>query len=222
MGFIEPSHGRFVWGIPISSRFDWYHRLANWTFGILVLEKGNTSGDLLTYAAFLTWLKDNQIGDITGLLSLLGLGLTVWTGIRSKRAAEIAAAAAENARNSIRALDTFIDLSEAISLLEQIKRDHRVPALSFGLLERYSRVKGMLIRLNETRRDLSDQQAAAIQGSITMLRQMEKELERAQLRAPDGNAEIPIPRWNSLISNNIEELLRVLAQLKALETETRT
>jgi hypothetical protein len=77
----------------------------------------------------LAWIAEYRIGDLASiagvLIALVGFGLTLRGVRKTKSAAQSAAIAAEVTRNSIRRLDTVVDFSAAITILDEIKRLHR-------------------------------------------------------------------------------------------------
>jgi hypothetical protein len=78
----------------------------------------------------LAWLKEHELAstwaDVSGfLIAIVGFAATLWNVSRSKNAAIKAQEAAQAARDSIRRVDTIVDFSTVITLLEDIKRAHR-------------------------------------------------------------------------------------------------
>jgi hypothetical protein len=120
----------------------------------------------------LKWIGDNRVGDLASIagvaISIIGFVITVIGVCRSKDAAEQAKVAAEAARDSVRLLDTLVDFSAAISILEEIKRAHRHghwPVLP----DRYAAIRKILIVLRSSTRDLSDKHQAVIQNAFANL-----------------------------------------------------
>jgi len=110
------------------------------------------------WSTFLLWLRDNQIGDLTGVvglvLSLFGFAATLIGVSRSKTAAERAEQAARSTRESIRHFETVVDFSGVIAMLEDIKRGHRQEQWP-QLLDRYAAIRKVLVTLKATNVDLS-------------------------------------------------------------------
>jgi hypothetical protein len=79
------------------------------------------------------WIKicitDDKVGDVASIagvvISVIGFVVTVFGVFRSKAASEAAAAAATSARDSIRAFETIVDFTAAISRLEDLRLMHR-------------------------------------------------------------------------------------------------
>ena len=172
------------------------------------------------WASILAWLKDNQVGDLTGVLgiviSLIGFWVTVAGVVRSHRAAEQAAAAARSARESIRLFDTVVDFSSAIATLEEIKRAHRQAAWSM-LPDRYAAIRKLLITLRAANGDLSEGHLSLIQNAIANLQDIEASVERA-LISPGA---LKPAKFNALLSEDIDNLVAVLTELKASKTGER-
>lgn len=167
------------------------------------------------YAQFLHWLEVNRIGDLTGIggivISLVGFTFTVTGVVRSRSAAERAEQAAKETRQSIRLLDTVVEFSAAITALEEIKRLHR--EANWPLLpDRYAHIRKLLANLRTAKVDLSDTQKTVVQQALANLRQIEDLVERSL----KNTNQLKPARFNMLISDDIENLLVVLNDLKAM------
>jgi ABC-type protease/lipase transport system fused ATPase/permease subunit len=165
---------------------------------------------------FLSWAVDNHIGDlasIAGLIvSIVGFLITIYNVMRSRKAAERAKEAAQKAVSSIRSFEAVVDLSSIIGMLEEIKRTQR--SNQWALLpDRYASLRKTLISLRQSH-DLAEQHSAVIQSTIVNLRDIEDAVEKALPDAPTKS----YARFNALLSNNIDDLVRVLAELKLSET----
>jgi hypothetical protein len=167
----------------------------------------------MTFYEVLSWSVENKIGDLAGLagvaISLVGFVFTLIGVFKSKNAAQRAEEAAKSTRESIRLLDTVVDFSAAISILEDIKRLHRRNEWNL-LPERYSAIRKILITLRSSGQPLSDAHSAAIQSALANLRDIEAQVERAV-----GNyAALKPAKFNSVISTDIDNLVTVLNELK--------
>lgn len=118
------------------------------------------------WLSFLNFLKDNQIGDLTGILGLfisfIGFSVTLIGVFKSKASSERAEKAAKSARDHIIFFDTVVDFTSAITILEEIKRHHRQEQWVL-LLDRYSMIRKLLISLKASNVDLNDDQKTIIQ-----------------------------------------------------------
>jgi hypothetical protein len=166
------------------------------------------------YAAFLSWMEANRIGDLSGIagisISLIGFTVTVIGMLRSKSAAERAEKAARETRDAIRLLDTVVDFSTAISTLEEIKRLHR--QANWALLpDRYASIRKVLVILRSSNLMLTDPQQTVVQEALANLYSIETTVERALA----GQTLPKTPKINAIISSDIDRLLTVLAELKA-------
>lgn len=166
------------------------------------------------WAGFLLWLKENQIGDITGvlgvLISLVGFVVTLLGIFRSRQAAERAEAAAKDARESIKSLDTVVDFAAAVSLLEEIKRLQRQRQWTI-LPDRYAYIRKILVTLRTSSRSLSDEHQSVIQEAITNLTLIENQVEKL-LESPD---QLKAARFNARLSESIDQLVIILEELKS-------
>jgi hypothetical protein len=115
------------------ARAPWVHSLlALWpqieTYEIIrhvVANSGDEGGWLEQIMQFASQWGD--LSSIVGLfLAIIGFGFTLWGVWRSKSAAEAARDAAQKAKDAIVHLQTIMDFSAAIIMMEEIKRLHRV------------------------------------------------------------------------------------------------
>lgn len=171
--------------------------------------------------SFLAWLKSHEFAstwaDVSGFfIAIVGFAATLWNVVRSKNAAIKAQEAAQAARDSIRQFDTIVDFSTAIAVLEDIKRAHRETGVSDALPERYAAIRKQLIVLRASSVDLSDGHRAIIQDAIANLSTMETHIEKSLA----SKIPLPVARFNSLLSRDIDKLVDVLTSLKTSQ-ETR-
>ena len=172
------------------------------------------------WPTFLAWLRDNQIGDLTGLIglavSLVGFVATLIGVSRSKTAAERAEQAARSARESIRYFETVVDFSGVIAMLEDIKRGHRQQQWP-QLLDRYAAIRKVLVTLKAANVDLSVDQRSVIQSALTNISAIEQDVE-AGLQDP---VSLGFAQFNQIVSQDIDRLLTVLVQIKGAQTGER-
>jgi len=171
---------------------------------------------LFEYFQVLNWLKANQFADnwadIVGLVvTVLGFTATLIGVFKSKRAAVAAQEAAVATRDQIRLLDTIVDFSAVITILEEIKRAHRSEKDWSVMPDKYASLRKQLILLRETSLQLSDEQLVAIQNAITNLSEIEKRVERHLI----SGAELRVEKFNATISDDIDRMVGILTQLKA-------
>lgn len=169
------------------------------------------------WSTFLAWLRDNQIGDLTGLmglaLSVSGFAATLVGVHRSKSASERAEQAAHATRESIRAFETVGDFSGVIAMLEDIKRGHRQGQWP-QMLERYAAIRKVLVTLKAANVELSADQQSVIQLALTNISAIEQDVE-AGLKDPDG---LWSAQFNQVVSQDIDRLLAVLVEIKGAQT----
>lgn len=167
-------------------------------------------------ASLLIWAQKNSLAstwsDVIGLsITIIGFTATLIGVFRSKKAAVLAKQAAIDARDSIRLLDTIVDFSAAIAILEEIKRFHRQNDAWPILPDRYAAIRKHLIQLRSPSVVLSEQQKAAIQNAFVNLVDIEKRVEKSLATKTPLNA----ARFNAIVSDDIDALLTVLTQLKS-------
>ncbi|MGJ5076733.1 hypothetical protein [Bradyrhizobium oligotrophicum] len=170
----------------------------------------------------LGWLKARDLAgtwaDVSGfLIAVFGFGATLIGVRKSKNAAVAAQRAAQATRDSIRLLETIVDFSTAIAVLEDIKRAHRETGMSSTLPERYASIRKQLIVLKSSGTKLSDVQLAVIQNAVANLSAMEDHLEKALA----NKGAFPVAKFNNLISRDIDKLVDVLTTLKTDQEATR-
>jgi hypothetical protein len=142
-------------------------------------------------------------------LGLLGLALTFWQVWQAKSAAQASKEAAESTKDSIRIFDTIVDFSSVINVLEDIKRMHRQPNRHL-LLERYSSARKMLITIKSAGMISGVDHHTVLQSAISSISLFEKELEKTKADPPVMDT----PRYNALVSKNIDSLLGILLEIK--------
>jgi hypothetical protein len=165
------------------------------------------------WASILTWIRDNQIGDLAGIagifISIVGFIATLIGVAKSKNAARSAEDAANKTRESVRSLDAILDFSATISALEEIKRLQRQNAWSL-LPERYAAARKLLILFRESGVILSNAEKSFIQDAIVDFKDLEAKIDRLQ----DTPERLNSARLNSIISGQIDNLVVVLSKLK--------
>jgi hypothetical protein len=186
--------------------------MLHWSMRAMAAAVGNDS-----WQAFLRWIELYQIGDLTSiagiLITLVGFGFTFYGVFKSKNAAQRAEEAARLTRNSIRLLDTVVDFSAAIAILEEVKRLHRTGQWA-ALPDRYAALRKLLVMLRATSPDLTDNQRATLQNALANLYALETAVERSL-----GDTSVLKPaKFNAVISRDIDNLIVALAELKAAKT----
>lgn len=172
-------------------------------FGLLANEPG-------TVTTFLDWVEKHRFGELANvagvLMSLFGLVASVVAAYKAKGAEK----AARDARKSIRLLDTIVDFSAAISILEEIKRLHRQRAWPI-LPDRYAILRKLLISIRSSPVKFSDEQSVALQNAITNLATLEARVEKAMSNSSD----LLPAKFNRAISSDLDRLVVVLTQIRA-------
>jgi len=97
-------------------------------------------------------------------------------------------------------------------MLEELKRSQRSNQWA-SLPDRYALLRKTLIGLRESR-DLKEHHLTILQDTIVNLRDIEDAVEKALPAAPSNS----YARFNALLSDNIDEPVRVLAEIKLSET----
>ena len=171
--------------------------------------------DPSNYDLFLQWMEVNHVGDLSGVLgiviSIVGFGVTVAGVVRSQRAAEAAATAARETRDSVRLLDTVVEFSAAIAALEELKRLHREANWQI-LPDRYAHIRKLLATLRTTPILLTPVQKRVITQALINLRKMEDLVERHLKKSSNLDG----AKLNRTITDDIDSLLGVFNDLKSM------
>lgn len=169
------------------------------------------------WSSFLAWLRDNQIGDLTGVIglaiSVFGFAATLVGVYKSKTAAERAEQAAKSVRESIRFFETVVDLSGVIAMLEDIKRGQRQEQWLL-LLDRYAAIRKVLVTLRSANIDLTPEQQSVIQAALINISAIEHTVETG-LKDPER---LQSARFNRVVSREIDRLQTVLVEIKNSQT----
>jgi len=166
-----------------------------------------------------TLLDHYHAGDIASVLGLLvsvvGFLFTIYGVWRSKRSAQRAEAAAQRASGAIASMHSISDLAAVLAALDEVKRLQRSAAWDL-LPDRYSSLRGKLITLRTSRPYLTEDQHATLQGAIQHLADLEKTVVRALTSSKTPSK---ISRLNSIVSDQIDRLTELLAQLHREEVD---
>jgi hypothetical protein len=153
----------------------------------------------------------NTLNIIALFISIIGFIATFLQARRSKNAAEQAEVAVQQVREDIRNIKLIADFSEALSIMDEIKRLHRHEAWP-TLPDRYALLRRLLISIRTGNPDLSQSQKIIIQDTVVHLRTMEKQVESfiAKPRNP-----LDVSKLNTTIANQVDELYEVLSEIRS-------
>lgn len=148
-----------------------------------------------------------HLGDISSvtalIISIIGFGIIIYNVIKTRKLSL-------QVRDDILRADTVLDFSSAISFMEEIKLLHRKEAWEI-LPERYSSLRKTLISIKESNPDISDEYKKRIQSTISILSNIENEIEQinySKTAPPD------VPRLNQIISRQIDRLQPILIEIR--------
>lgn len=162
-----------------------------------------------TGEAFFEFLRVWQIGDLTGILGTVGLGITFWQAWKARSAAEAAKIAAEGAQSRILTLETVVDLSSVVSLLDDVMRLHRQPSKDM-LLDRYASIRKVITSVRSGRIALSDEHDIALQSTMTYVAQLQDLVEKTS----DNFEKFDFPKHNRQISGFVDSISGALNNIK--------
>jgi hypothetical protein len=153
-------------------------------------------------------------GDIASvfgvIVSFVGFAVTIWGVIRSKNAAQKAEEEVLKVKGSILKLNTVMGFSEAITIMDEIKRLHRA-AVWDVLPDRYSLLRRILIEIKSSNSALPDDYKEALQEAIRNFSAMENEIEWVlETREEPPNT----AKLNEVVSIQLDKLSEVLAAVR--------
>lgn len=147
-------------------------------------------------------------GDVA---SVVGFAITIYTLLRTKRAAEAAREAAVQVRDRLTGVNTATDFATVLAIIEEIKRLHRVRAWEI-CLDRYAAVRRLLVSVQESSRNIRDEQRGVLAGAIEQFRIMERSVERA--RSKSAQDDLDIARLNKAASKILDDLNGVMISIR--------
>jgi hypothetical protein len=155
-----------------------------------------------------------DIASVAGaVISIVGFAATIIAVRRSKNAAQRAEEAAREVKTEIVRADTIMELSAAITIMEEIKRLHRSNAWTI-LPDRYSSVKRLLISIRASSPNIQDEQKQSLLAAIQHFSTMEKKVERF-LADPVQSAP-NAAKLNEIVSSQLDRVNDTLAAIKQL------
>jgi len=153
------------------------------------------------------YIIQKNLGDFASLISLIisiiGFGIITYNVIKTRRLSV-------QVREDILRSDTVLDFSSAISFMEEIKLLHRKQAWEI-LPERYSSLRKTLISIKESNPDISDEYKRRIQSTISILSNIENEIEQINF---NKSSPPDIPKLNLTISRHIDRLQPILIEIR--------
>lgn len=152
-----------------------------------------------------------DMASIAGLaISLVGFGFTLVGVRRSRSAAEAAASAAEQTRSALLQNNAIVELSAAMTAMDEIKRLQREGAWHI-LPDRYSSLRASLIRIRSAGGSISAEDGSALSAAISQFGELEQRIERALAKktTPSNPA-----KFNEIVSGHLDSLQIVLTSLQ--------
>lgn len=162
----------------------------------------------------LKFIGDYRLGDFASLLGLIisfvGFGLTLFQLHRTKAVAEAAKEAANQTQEKLRNLDTVMDFSSVITMMDEIKRHHRGNNWII-LPDRYSELRTKLVAIKITHSNLTNEQQSVLQNAILQFKTMEVTVEKALSK---NSIPTNFAKFNDIVSTEIDKLNEVLNDIK--------
>jgi hypothetical protein len=164
-------------------------------------------------------LESVTLGNILSLaaniLALIGIALTYREARKSKTAAQQANDAVRKARDDIRKGNTLAQIAEALTIMEEIKREQRAKVWDL-LPERYSTLCGKLSFIQGANLQLTKNNKTILTGAITQFRFTEKQIDTALFSGRHGDTEVPldVARLNEHLSEQSDKVGRILIEIQ--------
>lgn len=144
------------------------------------------------------------------LITIVGFIVTIYNVIKSKNASILAEETVNNVRTDLRLYQTVSGFSNAIAIMDEVKRLHRQKEWKL-LPDRYSNLRKSLISIRFNNPILSEQEQKEIQSSIAQFSGLEKLIDEYLLS--ENPKEINIPKINSRVSKQIDRIQQILVNL---------
>jgi hypothetical protein len=148
-------------------------------------------------------------------ITVVGFLVSVVLILKAKTAAESARTAAVEARDGLRRFHMIGDFASAITMMEEVKRLHRVGILQTiaVLPDRYASLRKCLTGAVHAKRTLTDSQRLGLQLAIQQTSVLERLVEQA-VADPGKLAGLSVPEMNRTLSEVIDKLHDILAQIE--------
>ena len=163
------------------------------------------------FSQFFVAYRSDIINVVGIIIGLIGFGITIWGVLRSKRAAEAAEQASLQTQKELKYLDTVMDFSAAITMMEEIKRHHRTNNWDI-LPDRYSILRQKLIAIKGNNSHASDSQLTIIQSAIQAFKDMESSVGRMLIRKTTTITKVN--KFNDAVNEHMDALNEVLMEIK--------
>ena len=151
-----------------------------------------------------------DVASVVGLIAtIIGFVATLIQVRKSRTAAQAAREAVRQMRDRMDRIDTAAECSQAISIMDEIKRLQRVEAW-VHLPDRYSALRKMLMSIRANNPWLTTAQQAVLLGAIEQFRSLEAVVEKVSASTEAGTA----ARLNRLASVQIDKVNEVMIEIK--------
>jgi hypothetical protein len=158
---------------------------------------------------FLVYGPAGNIASILGVvISLIGFFLTIRNVLKSKSAALAAEQAVQRVVEDVHRINVVSELSEAISIMGEIKRLHRENAWSI-MPDRYSHLRAALVDIKTMGQNLSTRHKSSLQSAIVHFAEMEKQVEIALTTKQEP---LDVASLNEIVSKQMDNLREILVQ----------
>ncbi len=165
----------------------------------------------MTIMAFMWGDVTDDVLTLVGLgLTLIGFGLTFIGVWKAQSAATAAKDAVKDVRKDIQRIDAVAEISSALRVIEEIQRLQRQKKWDL-LPDRYLTLRQSLIEIRGANADLTDDNKAALQSSIVIVRGIMDQVEETL----ESEADSPkVAKLNSTLSEQADDLQVILTEVR--------
>ncbi len=160
--------------------------------------------DVAAWAFWITAFEDYHA------ISMVGFAATLWNVRRARTAAQAAAVAAREVRETVARFNALTEVSEALAMLEECKRLIRMDGWVL-LPDRLSALRRLLVGVRHSGLTFTDSQARGFQDTIRALSKLENKVaDQGQLGESGPNRTAMHTQLNKLA----DELHVILIELR--------
>jgi len=156
----------------------------------------------------------NILNTIGIVIALIGFAATIIVALRAKKAAQQAREAANNVRKDIRIGNTVAQFAEVLTIMDEIKDQHRAvswdrPASWYTLPVKYSAVCRLLASIQGANPELSRPDKTALTSAINQFTTMQRLIDEALIAEEDLQQFPNIAELNEIVNECTTKLRKI-------------
>jgi len=148
------------------------------------------------------FLENNWLG----LVTVVGVALTMWQVIKTRKAADAAAASAKKTKEDLNKNFLISDLSTALATIEEITFLNRQEKWEI-VLDRYSRLRGLLVNIKTQGLGFISDDKRSLQDAIVQVRVIEEAIEESIVNKTMRFDRIKYNKILSEIADNLNSIV---------------